>query len=426
MARKTRKTHDLTDTYIDSLIDFSADTPAMRGRYWDRQVQGLRVYIGTRTYSWEYYRDTCDHGDKGHIFEKLGNFDRGMKASVVIHPNPHAQPRLVRADWHMGVEQAREAAQVITGKRIEGRQPTATRGEKDTFAAAFASYLQYLERKAADAGKPPRWAKNVRSLGNAYLLPKWGAWSLAEMSERPDAFADWVAGIKSAATANHCYRVVRAIYKRAIKRNPKLSATLPTQAVDIRKEKRVQRGMAKRDFPKWYEAWKKIEDPVRRAYHLTCLLTGLRPGELARITWADIADDKLTIGNSKTGHAIEVPLTPEIHAAIAFAGERGKPTDKVFPGCGNISGGKLRGELPVKGAALRRTWKTFAVSECKIPFEISEFLLGHIPQGVSVHYIMRWAMSSGKEIIEAQRKISKAMMAALRADDGRPKLRAVA
>jgi hypothetical protein len=98
----------------------------------------------------------------------------------------------------------------------------------------------------------------------------------------------------------------------------------------------------------------------------------------------------------------------------------------VFPGCDNISGGKLRGELPVKGAALRRTWKTFVVSECKIPFEISEFLLGHIPHGVSAHYIMRWAMSSGKEIIDAQRKISKAMMAALRGEAGRPKLRAVA
>lgn len=80
----------------------------------------------------------------------------------------------------------------------------------------------------------------------------------------------------------------------------------------------------------------------------------------------------------------------------------------------------------MQGAALRRTWKTIALSECKIPFEISEFLLGHIPHGVSAHYIMRWAMSSGKEIIEAQRKISKVMMVALRGEDRRPKLRAVA
>jgi len=81
--------------------------------------------------------------------------------------------------------------------------------------------------------------------------------------------------------------------------------------------------------------------------------------------------------------------------------------------------------LPKQGAALRRTLKTFAVSECKVPFEISEFLLGHIPHGVSVRYILRWAMSSAKEIIEA-RKISKAIMVALRGGHARPKGRAVA
>jgi hypothetical protein len=39
-------------------------------------------------------------------------------------------------------------------------------------------YVDYLERKAASKGKPPRWAKNVRQLGKQLLLPKWANWTL--------------------------------------------------------------------------------------------------------------------------------------------------------------------------------------------------------------------------------------------------------
>jgi hypothetical protein len=61
---------------------------------------------------------------------------------------------------------------------------------------------------------------------------------------------------------------------------------------------------------------------------------------------------------------------------------------------------------------LRRTYKTIAQNECKIPEEIS---FGQVPEGMSQRYLLRWAMSSGKAIVEAQHKIPKAIMAALRA-----------
>ncbi len=105
----------------------------------------------------------------------------------------------------MDIAAARNAATVKRADAIKGL-PKVNAQEGATFAQAFdggyeisenghrvrfEGYLQYLERQAKEAGKPPRWADKVRSLGKLYMLPKWKNWSLAEMSERPDAIADW-------------------------------------------------------------------------------------------------------------------------------------------------------------------------------------------------------------------------------------------
>lgn len=74
--------------------------------------------------------------------------------------------------------------------------------------------------------------------------------------------------------------------------------------------------MKPEQFPVWLAAWQKLR-PVRRSYHLTCLLTGARPGELARTKWGDLDADTLTIGggNLKAGNTVPSPLTAEIRAA---------------------------------------------------------------------------------------------------------------
>ena len=110
------------------------------------------------------------------------------KAQPAVYLGP--KPTLQRAPWHMTVDAARDAARVQQAKLIEGNAPPNKRsGVK--FADAFNEYVDYLERKAAANGKPPRWAKNVRALGKQLMLPKWSGWTLADMSERPDAIEDW-------------------------------------------------------------------------------------------------------------------------------------------------------------------------------------------------------------------------------------------
>ena len=76
---------------------------------------------------------------------------------------------------------------------------------------------------------------------------------------------------------------------------------------------------------------------LRRTYHLTALLTGARPGELARTPLDDV-DAKaytLTIGNSKAGNDIPIPLSPVIERALEMAATARPKRNKdnlIFPG----------------------------------------------------------------------------------------------
>jgi hypothetical protein len=94
-----------------------------------------------------------------------------------------------------------------------------------------------------------------------------------------------------------------------------------------------------------------------------------------------------------------------------------KTGDLVFPGCWN---NPTRDKLPMRGHALRRTYRTFAHS-LGIPDDIGDWLLGDAPEGIKAHYLIKWAMANNKAIVEAQHKISKAMMTALKAKPAKQK-----
>jgi integrase len=175
---------------------------------------------------------------------------------------------------------------------------------------------------------------------------------------------------------------------------------------------------------------------VHRGYFLFCILTGVRPGEGARIRKQDI-DRKartFTIPNAKAGKDITLPMTRQIEYAIDLAlsasaqnptitmkGLRGmKPgevrvverkrphheiidPDLVFPGCRQMPS---RTGLPMAGNALRHTFKTLHVG-LGISETLSHFLMGHALEGVSAKYIAELIVVHGPALRKAQEKISK-------------------
>lgn len=425
-----KKTADLHDGLIDAAIDFQQGEPMLMR---DSRVKGLQIRLGKVRHTWQYYSERSDHGKRIYTCKPLGYFDRGHiapgpvvggrgKGPVTTKFGDYIGPEkpLHRSGDHVSVEEAREKAQVLAASAITGTLPL---GKRDgvKFKEAFEDYLTYLEALAAKRGKPARWAYNVRALGKI-MLAKWASWTLTEMSERPDVVADWHAEqvkLVGATSANHCTRIIRAMYNKRAKRDLRLNkVNVPTAAVDHAVERREKKGMKPDQFPAWLAAWKKLR-PVRRSYHLTCLLTGARPGELARTKWGDLDADTLTIGggNLKAGNTVPSPLTPEIRAAIAIVGERGDDDALIWEGCSQAS----RDDLPATGNDLRRTYKTIATGTCRIPDDVSAYLMGHVPEGMSQKYLLRWALSSADAVKEAQARISATMMRLLHASTAEKK-----
>ena len=206
----------LSDPGIDARIDFAEGrTIWLYDHGGTRSVAGLRLRIGPRSAAWVYVRDRVDHGQRRAVYETLGRYDRGTRTENPVRD----------LSWHMGTDAARDAAVIIAGRAAGGRyRPSGSKGARK-FSDAFADYLLYLKEKAEDAGKPARWMEKVARLGNSLILPQWGNWSLAEMSERRGEVADWHKQISKGriTSANHAIRIIRAIYIREARRDDSLS-----------------------------------------------------------------------------------------------------------------------------------------------------------------------------------------------------------
>jgi integrase len=410
----------LTDSRIDAAIDFAEGrTLYLYDQGGTRSVAGLRMRIGRRTATWIYLRDVVDHGERQVTSKTLGHFDRGVPSGDTA----------IRKPWHLNTDDARKAALVVAG-RVTGGAFEPSRGNAKRFAEAFADYLDYLQTKADDAGKPARWRRNVQALGRL-LLPKWGKWSLLEMSKQRDAVAAWHEQIvkeNGVTSANHSIRVIRAIYMREARRDDSLPGDptkLPSAAVQIRKEKwqrqsdKDKPGLAPREFKTWLKGWQNLP-PIRRAYHLTGMLTGARPGELARTPWKnlDTRTRTLTIGDSKIGGDIPIPLSSAIARALKLARDHADKSGRIFPGCEQA--GHHEPTLPRngRGHALRRTFKTLAL-DCGVSDELSAFLLGHVPPGMSAKYALRQMLLQGRTLRKHQRTISRRVIELLGGDPTR-------
>lgn len=425
MATKTapRQPVKLKDNYVEALDEFSNDVDEadglskVQGLYPDRVVAGLFLYVGPRKSVWRFRQRRTTRNKSGRrptIAKTLGTTEE------------------------MTPVEARNAALALASAAANEKAPPSKR-DAVTFEKAWPGYLEKLLRKARDKGKPPRHHANAVKLGDSLILPQWGKWTLLAMAQDPEAVEAWhgkVTRVHGPVSANRACELIRATYNHRAARDVTLSLDrIPTSSVQWNKEEAAQVALAPKDFKKWRTAWDDIESPVQRGYFLFCLLTGVRPGEGARIRKQDI-DRKartFTIPNAKAGKDITLPMTKEIEYAIDLAlkapptsptitmkGLRGmKPgevrvvvrkrphheiidPDLIFPGCRQMPS---RTGLPMAGNALRHTFKTLHVS-LGISETLSHFLMGHALEGVSAKYIAELIVVHGPALRKAQEKIS--------------------
>jgi integrase len=206
--------------------------------------------------------------------------------------------------------------------------------------------------------------------------------------------------------ANHAAKTLRAAYMGAAREDTSLPRDRhPCTSVEYNVEEARQVGIT--DWKAWRKAWDKIPNPTRRAYHLFALLSGVRPGEGARVRWDGLSAKRrtLTIKKSKSGLDVTIPLSLPLCRVL-----RSLPRPRrgyVFPARGP-KGHIVRFDsdgLPVYANGLRHTYTSIAAAVGVDQLTI-DMLTTHQPRGMSQKYFLHMIVVSGPAMRKAQARIS--------------------
>ena len=125
------------------------------------------------------------------------------------------------------------------------------------------------------------------------------------------------------------------VYNFALKKriDTSLPPYNPTSAIDWNKEERRNTGMGAADLPDWYAQLCALPNPVRRAFHMTMLLSGSRPDALRRARWEHVDRERRTlhIPSPKGGvkKAFDVPLSRPMLVCLRWARLAGRKVHEV-------------------------------------------------------------------------------------------------
>ncbi len=221
-------------------------------------VPGLRIRIGRHKRTWFYFAEYQVKGKRGTVFKRLGFW-----------------PRMNVADARRAALQ--EAARVAAGRPQPGKR------DAITLDAATADYIESLKVRGKKS------ARFVASLMRIHLLPDFGRFTLAELSDAPALLRDHHLKISKTkpVAANRVMSILSAIYRHASRLDRSLPPASPISAVRFNREEPKQSAMPFSEFPAWRESVETLPS-IRQGYYRLLLFCGMRGGELQRLTWSDV------------------------------------------------------------------------------------------------------------------------------------------
>ena len=258
------------------------------------------------------------------------------------------------------------------------------------------------------------------------VLAAWCDKPLAELGDNPDQVADEhdrISREHGPYIANGTMRTLRALYNHARKTDRKLPADNPVNAIDWNGEKRRDSGLGLADLEGWFVQAAKLDNPVRREFHLFTLLSGSRPTALkqVRIEHIDRKRRVLHIPSPKGGSkkAFDIPLSREMIRCLVRArrfGRRMYPEQSatwLFPATSEaghlVEQKEDRATLSKWGNDLRQSYRTLAQTAGVSDFD-ARLLMNHALPGVNAGYITRHKLLED-HLRGQQQAISKAIMA---------------
>ncbi len=371
----------LTEARAEVLTDFRVPITVL-----DTEVPGLRLRVGTRRSSWIFKQQHRLRGTRTTTFEVLGHWPS------------------------MTVSKAREEAKQIAA-RVAKTKPRRNKTEAPRFEAALDEYVKYLAERAVRAGKTPIWSVMVPKIARRHLLPTFARWTLEELAAAPAQMRELHGRLTETAgptTANHALKILRSVYHHASKEaDPPLPPASPTRSVRFHAYEPSTKGIPFDGFKEWKAQLDLVPSPLHRTFHGMCLLTGSRPGEMLRLRrdGIDVRKRVLTIPLGKSNDkpkTISIVMSWPI-ARLLKTALRLHDNDLVFVGCYQYN--KTDTMLPIKGHALRRTYRSVA-AELGIDPVSTHLLMNHSMQGINAQYINQMMMSGAPGLRKTQARIS--------------------
>jgi integrase len=332
----------------------------------------------------------------------------GSKAWKCVYSH-HARPRwyhIGSAD-SIGLKDARKLASRVMFQVAEGKDPAAERKAERGRGTFEELATRYVEEYAKRNNKS--W-KQADALVRRYLLLRWAKLQAASIS-RGDV-KSMMAHIEAPILANQVLAAASAIFAWAIREE--IVKTNPCQLVERNETKSRERVLSDSEIPKFWAAFDSAGLIESTALKMI-LLTGQRPGEVARMRREHIADGWWTLPGdpvpalgwpgTKNGatHRVWLPAAAQALLAemdgtgLVFAGPRGSAVSKLDAAMRDICKA-----LKVERATphdLRRTFSTKVAP--RFGKDAMNRVTNHKEGGIASVYDRHQYAEENKQIMEA-------------------------
>ena len=395
------------------IAEFSATSEAIPAFFWDSGAPGLGIRV-------------TPAGAKSYIFQAKLN---GKVIRITIGA-PDA--------WELSAAQAEaRRLKVIVDKGEDPRQVHA-----DEIQAKQTVRDQHAAKKNAAEKQAARESVTVNEVWTEYLKARKSKWSSGHYDDHianssaggqdkkrgkgktmpgalaallPVRLADLTSGriaswletesLTRPTAAALSYRMLRA-FIRWTEEQPDYQGIIPSNAYsartvrDVLPKPQTKEGdsLQREQLPLWFEAVRKIPNPVASAYLQALLLTGARREEMAALRWADVDFQwkGLTIHDKIEGMRV-IPLTPYLASLLgnlprrnewvfsAPDAESGRITEPRYAHSTAIEMAGLP-HLSIHG--LRRSFGTLC-EWVDMPAGISAQIMGHKPSAIAEKHYRR-------------------------------------
>lgn len=389
----------------ERVASFKCKLGAKQSIFWDGKTPGLGLRVtasGAKSYIFQTelhgktIRLTIGDQRAWSISEAQEEANRlKVKTDQGIDPRQEAADKKAADQAAAAAKKAQEARETVTVFQAWEEYVTA---RKPLWSEL---HIRDHEKVMQAGGDPRKRSKKLTEPGSLASLAK-----IRLVDLTPELVTEWAhaESVTRPTRARLALRLLRAFlnwcgrhstYKAIVTSNPAQN----NDAKERLGKAKVKHDVLQREqLPAWFNAIKKIQNPVISAYLQTLLLTGARREEIASLGWEDIDFqwNSLTIKDKVEDFRI-IPLTPYVSHLLAMLPRRnqwvfssvsaanGRLTD---PSIAHRKACAIAGlDLTLHG--LRRSFASLC-EWIEMPAGIAAQIQGHAPQGVrEQNYIRR-------------------------------------